>query len=199
MCESPAPVSLISSASSSRQLDGMSPDCASARTASEPCSNDANRTAADAFHSGRACTRTQASVITPRMPSEPISIRSGLGPAPDPGSLRLSQGPRGVMARTDSTRSSMWVGPVAKWPPARVAIQPPSVEYSNDCGKWRSVRPCGRSWSSSAGPGAPAWIRAARDTGSTSSTRSSACRSIVTTGRSPAGGFTPPTTLVPPP
>ena len=33
----------------------------------------------------------------------------------------------------------MWVQTVAKWPPARVAIQPPRVEYSNDCGKWRRV------------------------------------------------------------
>ena len=39
-----------------------------------------------------------------------------------------------VRARTDSTKSSMCVWSVAKWPPARVAIQPPSVEYSNDCG-----------------------------------------------------------------
>ena len=47
---------------------------------------------------------------------------------------RLSQVPRGVIARTDSTRSSTWVSLVAKWPPARVAIQPPRVAYSNDCG-----------------------------------------------------------------
>ena len=40
-------------------------------------------------------TRTQASAITPRIPSEPISIRSGLGPAPEPGSRRLSQSPAG--------------------------------------------------------------------------------------------------------
>ncbi len=53
---------------------------------------------------------------------------------------------------------------MAKCPPARVAIQPPSVEYSNDCGKWRSVRPCWRSWSSSAGPVAPGLdARGARD------------------------------------
>ena len=68
------------------------------------------------------------------MPSEPIISRSGLGPAPEPGSRRLSHSPLGVIARTDSTRSSMWVHSVAKCPPARVAIQPPSVEYSNDCG-----------------------------------------------------------------
>ena len=58
----------------------------------------------------------------------------------------------------------MWVSRVAKWPPARVATQPPRVENSNDCGKQRSVRPRSRSWSSSTGPGAPAWIRAARET-----------------------------------
>ena len=150
---------------------------------------------------GRSCTRTQASVITPRMPSEPISIRSGLGPAPDPGSRRLSHSPAGVIARTDSTRSSMWVQTVAKWPPARVAIQPPRVEYSNDCGKWRRVSPCSASCSLSGGPSVPAWIRAARETGSTSSTRSSAPRSIVTAPAysSPIRGSTPPTTLVPPP
>ena len=62
-------------------------------------------------------------------------MRSGDGPAPEPGSRRDSHtSPVTVSARTDSTRSSMWVGPVAKCPPARVAIQPPSVESSNDCG-----------------------------------------------------------------
>ena len=60
-------------------------------------------------------------------------------PAPDPGSRRDSHTPAGVIARTDSTKSSMCVHRVAKWPAARVAIQPPSVENSNDCGKWRSV------------------------------------------------------------
>ena len=79
----------------------------------------------------------------------------------------------------------MWVSRVAKWPPARVAIQPPRVAYSKDCGKWRRVSPCSRSCSSSRGPVAPAWIRAASEAGSTSSTRSSRRRSIVTTGRSP--------------
>ena len=92
----------------------------------------------------------------------------------------------------------MCVISVAKWPPARVAIQPPSVEYSNDCGKCRSVSSCSRSWSSSPGPVAPAWILAAREARSISSTRSSAFRSIETARSSPRGS-TPPTTLVPPP
>ena len=63
--------------------------------------------------------------MTPSVPSEPSSSRSGLGPAPEPGSRRDSHAPTGVTARTDSTSSSMCVSPVAKWPPARVAIQPP--------------------------------------------------------------------------
>ncbi len=91
---------------------------------------------------GRGWTRTHASVMTPSVPSEPTSSRSGLGPAPEPGSRRDSHMPVGAIARTDSTKSSMCVHTVAKCPAARVAIQPPSVESSNDCGKWRSVRPC---------------------------------------------------------
>ena len=64
----------------------------------------------------------------------------------------------------------MWVRRVAKCPPARVAIQPPSVDSSNDCGKKRSVRPCAASCSSIRGPLAPAPMRAARETSSTSRT-----------------------------
>ena len=93
----------------------------------------------------------------------------------------------------------MCVYRVAKCPPARVAIQPPSVESSNDCGKWRSVRPCSASCSSSRGPLAPAWMRAARDTPSTSSTRVERAQvERDRPGRRPAAS-TPPTTLVPPP
>ncbi len=88
------------------------------------------RTPAERLCSGRGCTRTQASVIRPSVPSEPASMRSGLGPAPEPGSLRDCHTPAGVIARADSTKSSMCVRPVAKCPAARVAIQPPSVEYS---------------------------------------------------------------------
>ncbi len=117
-----------SSESISRQLDGYRPACEIALTAATPSSNCANRTAAEARCCGRGRTRTHASVISPSVPSDPISIRSGETPAPEPGSRRDSQMPDGVIARTDSTRSSMCVYSVAKWPPARVAIQPPSVE-----------------------------------------------------------------------
>ena len=118
----------------SRQLAGRRPACTTARTASAPARNEAKRTVRPARCDGRGCTRTHASVMTPRIPSEPSSIRSGEGPAPEPGSRRDAHVPLGVIARTASTRSSTCVGPVAKCPPARVAIHPPSVESSKDCG-----------------------------------------------------------------
>ena len=148
----------------SRQFAGSSSDWASARTASAPPRNESKRTARPARWTGRGRMRTHASVMIPRIPSEPSSIRSGEGPAPEPGSRRDTQWPAGPTARTDSTRSSMWVRRVAKCPPARVAIQPPSVDSSNDCGKKRSVIPCAASCSSIRGPLAPAPMRAARET-----------------------------------
>jgi hypothetical protein len=102
-------VTAASRASISRQFDGYSPDCDNALTASAPSSKRSNRTPAEARCVGRGRTRTHASVISPRIPSEPISMRSGETPAPEPGSRLDSQTPRGVIARTDSTRSSMWV------------------------------------------------------------------------------------------
>ena len=39
-------------------------------------------TAVEARYTGRCCKRIQASVMIPRIPSEPINMRSGLGPAP---------------------------------------------------------------------------------------------------------------------
>ena len=62
---------------------------------------------------GRAWMRIHASVMTPRMPSLPMTMRSGDGPAPEPGRRRLSHQPCGVSIRTDSTKSSMWVWLVA--------------------------------------------------------------------------------------
>ena len=92
----------------------------------------------------------------------------------------------------------MWVARSRSGRPARVAIQPPRVENSKLCGKCRSVRPCGLSASSSAGPSAPPWTRAARLISSTSTTRSSRCRSRDSQGAAPRYS-TPPTTDEPPP
>ena len=129
---SPAIARRASAASIRRQLAGSRPDWLSARTHSAPWANVWKLTAAERRCVGRGCTRTHASVITPSVPSDPASTRSGLTPAPDPGSLRDAHTPDGVTARTDSTKSSMCVLAVAKWPAARVAIQPPRVENSND-------------------------------------------------------------------
>ena len=107
----------------------------------------------------------------------------GEGPAPEAGSRRVSKTPRGVTTRTASTNSSMCVWSVAKCPPERVAIQPPSVDHSNDCGKCLRVRSCGFSCASSSGPKVPAAIRAARDAPSTSSTPVRRRRSMLTVPR----------------
>ena len=116
-------------------MAGCSPDWTISRTAFTPVSHEGNVTEAPRRSEGRGRTRTHAEEITASVPSDPSSIRSGDGPAPDPGSRRDSHtSPPTVTARTDSTRSSMCVGPVAKCPAARVAIHPPSVENSNDCG-----------------------------------------------------------------
>src|SRR6185437_6225718 len=91
---------------------------------------------------------------------------------------------------------------MAKWPPDRVAIHPPRVEYSKLCGKCRNVRPCGLSWSSRDGPKAPASTDAARDTGSTSMTLERLRRSRLTAAlclTPSTRGSTPPHTLDPPP
>jgi hypothetical protein len=74
---SPAPVPKASCASMSRQFEGLSPDCASARTASAPFRKSEKRTDAEALNVGTSCTRIHASVMTPSMPSEPMNIRSG--------------------------------------------------------------------------------------------------------------------------
>ena len=89
-----------------------------------------NSTLQEARKVGLSCNRIDASVITPNIPSEPIVNLSGLGPAPDPGNLLLSNKPDGVTILVDSTKSSIWVYKVAKCPPERVAIQPPKVENS---------------------------------------------------------------------
>ena len=102
-----------STGSRMRQLAGHSLACTIWRTASAPASQVGNTMPAVARNVGRRWIRIQASVITPRMPSLPITIRSGLGPAPEPGSRRLSHHPCGVSMRTDSTKSSMWVWLVA--------------------------------------------------------------------------------------
>jgi putative aminopeptidase len=102
------------------------------RAARDALKNVWNLTVVAARKVGRERKRTQAWVTIPKIPSEPSHMRSGAGPAPEAEKRRDSMTPRGVTACRLSTRSSMCVYRVAKCPPARVAIQPPSVEYSND-------------------------------------------------------------------
>ena len=96
-----------------RQLAGHSLACTMWRTATVPVAHDGKTIPAVARNVGRRWIRIQASVMRPRTPSLPMTMRSGLGPAPEPGSRRLSHQPLGVSIRTDSTKSSMWVWLVA--------------------------------------------------------------------------------------
>ena len=76
--------------SSRRQFAGSRPDWESSRTAAAAWPKSLNSTPQETLKRGRSRTRIQASVITPRIPSEPTSIRSGDGPgARTPGSRRL--------------------------------------------------------------------------------------------------------------
>ena len=102
-----------STGSNRRQLAGQSLVWTMRRAASAPAAKVGKVTPADARNTGRAWMRIQASVMMPRMPSLPIAIRSGLGPAPLPGRRRDSQRPDGVTIRTDSTMSSICVWLVA--------------------------------------------------------------------------------------
>ena len=95
--------------SSNRQLAGHSFAWTICRTASAPDWKVGKTTPAEALNWGLAWMRIHASVMIPSTPSLPITRRSGLGPAPLPGSRRDSQTPTGVIIRTDSTKSSMWV------------------------------------------------------------------------------------------
>ena len=107
---SPARVKRASAGSIRRQLEGWRPDWEISRTHSAPRSKVGKRTPAEARKVGRGWTRIQASVITPRAPSEPMSKRSGLGPAPEPGRRREDQTPAGVSAR-DRLDEVLDVGP----------------------------------------------------------------------------------------
>src|SRR5436190_22901042 len=84
----PTPLSSASAGSSSRQFAGWRPDCARALHARAPLWKSGNATDALARYRGAGCRRIHASVITPRMPSDPSASRSGFGPAPEEGYRR---------------------------------------------------------------------------------------------------------------
>ena len=84
-----------------------------ARVAAMPSPKASKVAEVERLNRGRSCSRIHASVMTPRVPSEPRNHRSGDGPAPEPGSRHDSLTPTGVTTRSDSTKSSMWVCSVA--------------------------------------------------------------------------------------
>ena len=182
-CEpSPAPVTSASRASIRRQLVGYRPDCESARTASAPA-HEARRSApaVEARWTGRRRTLTHASVIIPSVPSEPISIRSGETPAPEPGSRRDSHTPAG-RERPHRLDQVVDVG-VERGEVAAGAGGDPAAER-RELKRLREVaqgEPVRAELLLEARAGGAGLDPRRQRTGSTSSTRSSALRSIVTT------------------
>ena len=135
----------------------------------------------------------------PRMPSLPITIRSGDGPAPLPASAAIPKLPAGVTIRTDSTKSSMCVygssrnGRRSGWRSnSRASRTRSSAGSGAACSRAAAVAP------PAPDPGLPPGSCAAREVSSTSSTWSNRVKSMVQT-LSASGGSTPATTVLPPP
>ena len=146
-----------------------------------PAAKSAKRTARAGACARRGCTRTHASVITPRIPSraeqQPVGRRAGAGARQPP---RLPHA--GRRDRADRLDEVVDV----RLSPSRSARRRASrssrraSRARTTAGSSAASARARASCSSSAGPSAPAWMRAARETASTSSTRSSAPRSSVT-------------------
>ena len=69
-------------------------------------------------------------MITPSVPSEPITSRFSDGPAAVAGTASVASSPTGVAQRSATTLSSIRPWPVEDWPAERVATQPPTVAHS---------------------------------------------------------------------
>ena len=127
-----------------------------------------------------------------------------VGRRPGAGARQPPRLPRAARRdRADRLHEVVDVGPDRREVPARARRDPAAERRQLERLREEAHRQpvLGRAGASSAGPATPAWIRAARDTGSTSTTRSSRDRSSETTPSRSSGtrGSTPPTTLVPPP
>ena len=75
-------------------------------------------------------TRSPALVITPSVPSEPITSCLSDGPAAVAGTASVATSPAGVAQRSATTLASIRPCPVEDWPAERVATQPPTVAHS---------------------------------------------------------------------
>src|SRR5690625_1820422 len=80
----------VSGASDTRVTEGVASDSAISRIAAKPAAQFWKRQAMISRFSGKRCTCTQASVITPKRPSEPKIISRTLGPEEVAGKGRTS-------------------------------------------------------------------------------------------------------------
>ena len=77
--------------------------------------------------------------MMPSRPSDPSTIWRTLGPVDIAGTGRVTSVPDGVTTRSPLVRSAMSPYRSDCIPEERVAIQPPSVEWVNESGKWPRV------------------------------------------------------------
>jgi len=196
---SPAAANFVSSLSARYAMSGRPSSRAIARRAATPSAKLENKRDAKRRTEGNGWTRSVACVITPRAPSEPRTSSFRLGPCDSFGTERTSRTRAGETSRTPTTRSSMLPYRFEWEPDARIAIHPPTVENSHDCGKWPSVRPFAFKASSRGGPRMPASTVARPDSTSIASTRRRRRRSMTIVAANCPWTSRPPTTFVPPP
>src|SRR5438445_695308 len=153
---SPAAANFVSSLSARYAMSGRPSSRAIARRAATPSAKLENNRDSNRRTRGNGWTRSVACVITPRAPSEPRTSSFRLGPCDSFGTDRTSRTRAGETSRTPTTRSSMLPYRFEWEPDARIAIHPPTVENSHDCGKCPSVRPFAFKASSRGGPRIPA-------------------------------------------
>eukprot|EP01139_Manchomonas_bermudensis_P004220 Amastigsp_a19270_5.p3 type:complete len:214 gc:universal Amastigsp_a19270_5:84-725(+) len=138
---------------------------------------------------GSGRTRTTASVTMPSMPSDPRARARASGPIDTRGAMQCrSRVPCGVTSRTETTKSSMLPYKLRCMPDARVAIQPPNVENSNESGSWPSVTPNAPRADARSSPTAPASTHAVSASWSTHLTACIRCMFTTATGRRSHGG-----------
>src|SRR3989449_4223863 len=196
---SPAAANFVSSLSARYAMSGRPSSRAIARRAATPSAKLENNRDSKRRTEGKGCTRGVACVIARSALSEPRTSSFRLGPCDSFGADPTSTTRAGETSRTPTTRSSMLPYRFEWEPDDRIAIHPPTVENSHDCGKWPSVRPFSFKASSSGGPRIPASTVARPHLTSIARTRRRGRRSKTIVSENSEWTSRPPTTLVPPP
>jgi hypothetical protein len=124
----------VSSGVLTRSIEIGTPLWARRRAPARAASQCGKNAASNRSASGRGETRTIARVRIPMRPSDPSTMWRRSGPAAEAGNGGSRRIPAGVTTVPPANRSSMRPWPRLCCPLERVAIHPPRLLYSNDCG-----------------------------------------------------------------